>query len=44
LEVGEKQIENAAWSYASPYDEVAAIKNDVAFYREKMDSWLEEAI
>jgi uncharacterized protein (DUF427 family) len=29
--------ENAAWSYESPYDEMAAIKGHLAFYPDKVD-------
>jgi uncharacterized protein (DUF427 family) len=34
--------ENAAWSYRAPFDEVAAIKDFVAFYWDRMDAWYEE--
>lgn len=30
--------ENAAWSYESPYDEMAAIKGHLAFYPDRVDS------
>ena len=30
--------ENAVWSYEQPYDEMAAIKEHVAFYPDKVDS------
>jgi uncharacterized protein (DUF427 family) len=30
--------ENAVWSYEQPYDEVAAIKDRLAFYASKVDS------
>ena len=30
--------ENAVWSYEQPYDEMAAIKEMLAFYPEKVDS------
>jgi uncharacterized protein (DUF427 family) len=33
---GSSRFENAAWSYFRPYDEVAEIKNLVAFYPEKV--------
>ncbi len=38
LQVGEKQIENAAWFYASPTTSFAEIKNYIAFYPSKMDA------
>jgi uncharacterized protein (DUF427 family) len=34
---GEKSV-NAVWSYEAPYAAVAAIKNHLAFYRERVDS------
>ena len=40
--VGDKIAENAVWSYRTPFDEVAAIKDYVALYWNKMDAWLEE--
>ena len=30
--------ENAAWSYEHPYDEMAAIKDHLAFYPDRVDS------
>lgn len=36
--VGDRQITNAAWSYAQPTAEFEAIKNYVAFYPSKMDA------
>ena len=32
-----KNAENAVWTYESPISDVAAIKNHLAFYEEKMD-------
>jgi uncharacterized protein (DUF427 family) len=34
--------ENAAWSYETPFDDVAGMKDYVAFYWNRMDSWWEE--
>ena len=42
ITVGGRSAENAAWSYEDPYDDAAAIKNYVAFYRERVDSIVEE--
>lgn len=35
--VGERTAENAVWYYPEPLDAVAAIKNHVAFYPERID-------
>jgi len=40
--VGGKIADNAAWAYRAPFDEVAAIKDYVAFYWNRMDAWFEE--
>jgi uncharacterized protein (DUF427 family) len=40
--VGDKTAENAVWSYREPFAEVAAIKDFVAFYWNRMDAWYEE--
>lgn len=42
VSVAGRTEENAAWSYESPYDEVAAIKGYIAFYRGRMDGWFED--
>ena len=42
LNVNGKTVENAVWSYESPYDEVSGIKDYLAFYWDRMDAWLEE--
>ena len=38
LTVGGRNAENSAWSYEDPYENAAAIKGYVAFYRERMDA------
>jgi uncharacterized protein (DUF427 family) len=35
---GTRTAENAVWSYESPYDEVAPIKEFLAFYPNRVDS------
>lgn len=35
---GDKTAENAAWSYAAPYDEATAVKNHLAFYTNRVDA------
>jgi uncharacterized protein (DUF427 family) len=42
VSAGGKTAENAAWSYATPKPEVAAIAGHIAFYWNKMDRWMEE--
>ena len=42
LKVGDREIENAAWSYPEPSGDRAALKGHVAFYWNKLDSWFEE--
>jgi uncharacterized protein (DUF427 family) len=37
-----KTAGNAVWGYPDPFDEVAAIKDFVAFYWNRMDGWFEE--
>jgi len=38
LESRGRTAENAVWSYEAPYDEVAVIKDHLAFYPDKVDS------
>lgn len=38
LESRGRSAENAVWSYETPYDEVAVIKDHLAFYPDKVDS------
>ncbi len=42
IAVGDQLSENAVWSYPEPFDEVAAIKDYVAFYWDRVDHWYEE--
>lgn len=42
IRVGERTSENAVWGYPDPYDEVAAIRDFVAFYWDRVDHWYEE--
>ena len=39
---GGRRAENAVWSYEAPFDEVAGIKDYMAFYWNRMDAWYEE--
>ncbi len=36
--VGGQRAENAAWTYAAPYDEAAALKDHLAFYPQRVDA------
>lgn len=42
LRVGDRISPNAAWSYADPGPERAALKDHIAFYWSRMDAWFEE--
>ena len=42
VDAGGRTAENAVWSYETPYDEVAGIKDYLAFYWNQMDHWYEE--
>ena len=39
LRVGDQFAENAIWTYESPYDSVAEIKDHSAFYVDRVDSF-----
>jgi len=42
LELGDRRIENAGWSYAEPDGERASLKDHIAFFWNKLDAWYEE--
>jgi uncharacterized protein (DUF427 family) len=42
LTVGDRRGENVMWSYRDPYEEMLAVKDYVAFYWGRMESWWEE--
>jgi uncharacterized protein (DUF427 family) len=42
LTVGDRVEENVMWSYRDPYEEMLGIKDHVAFYWDRMESWWEE--
>jgi uncharacterized protein (DUF427 family) len=42
IQTGDRVSENAVWGYPEPFDEVAALKDLVAFYWDRVDSWYEE--
>ena len=42
IAVGDRLSENAVWAYPEPFDEVAALKDYVAFYWDRVDHWFEE--
>ncbi|HEY7653127.1 MAG TPA: DUF427 domain-containing protein [Methylomirabilota bacterium] len=35
---GPRVVENAVWSYESPYERMAAIKGHLAFYQDRVDA------
>lgn len=39
LAVADREAENAAWSYRDPYPEMAALKDLIGLYWERMDAW-----
>jgi uncharacterized protein (DUF427 family) len=41
IAIGGAKSDNAVWSYEQPYPSVAAIKNHLAFYRDRVDSFEE---
>jgi len=42
LKAGDRVAENAVWGYPDPFEEVAALKDFVAFYWNRVDAWYEE--
>lgn len=38
ITAADRTVENAVWSYETPYDEVLDLKDYVAFYSDKVDS------
>ena len=42
LEIGDKRIDKAAWSYRDPPAAAERIKDFIAFERQKIDHWFEE--
>ena len=42
VRAGDREAEDAVWTYPMPYDEVAEIKDHVSFYWDRMDHWYEE--
>jgi len=42
LQVGDRLVPNAAWSYANPGPERAALIDHIALYWGRMDAWFEE--
>ncbi len=41
LRVGDREAENAVWSYEDPFDEVLGLKDYVAFYRDRVEVFVE---
>lgn len=40
--VGDRHVENAAWTYEHPFSEADSVKSYVAFYWDRMDAWFED--
>lgn len=39
VKIGDRTIENVAWSYEDPYDEAETTKDYIAFYWDQIDEW-----
>ena len=39
IRVGEKSVENGAWSYETPYDESSSVEKYIAFDWQAIDTW-----
>jgi len=37
IRVGDRSLENCVWSYEDPFDEVAGLKNYMAFYADRVE-------
>jgi uncharacterized protein (DUF427 family) len=42
IKAGDRRVVNAVWSYEQPINEMASIKDYLAFYWDKVDHWIEE--
>ena len=42
IAAGGKEIENAVWSYETPFREMAGLRELMAFYWDRMEHWFEE--
>ena len=40
IKVGDKEAQNAVWAYENPFDQVARIKDHMAFYADQMDDYV----
>ena len=38
IKTDERTVDNAVWSYESPYDEMGEIKDHLAFYADRVDA------
>ena len=44
IQVGDDFLGNAVWGYDTPYDEVAVLKDYVAFYSDKIDAIIVDGV
>ena len=44
INAGGKSVKNAVWTYASPHEEMAALKGYAGFYWGRMDGWFEDGV
>ena len=42
VEIGGETVEDLAWSYEAPFDEAETVEGYIAFYWDRVDSWLAE--
>ncbi|CAL5866685.1 uncharacterized protein PFLUO_LOCUS895 [Penicillium psychrofluorescens] len=42
VKIGDKEVKDAAWYYADPYEKAQNIKDHVAFYKTKVDVTVQE--
>ena len=42
LNVGDRTVENVAWSYEDPIEEALGIRGHIAFYWNKVEAWFED--
>ncbi|MBT3558870.1 MAG: DUF427 domain-containing protein [Rhodospirillales bacterium] len=44
VSAGGRMLENMAWAYETPYPQLPELEGRIAFYTNKMDTWLEDGV